>query len=145
MYSIVYLLIKLNHSGSSSGISTIYPSTLAHPTLTNPWVVQHDLVDKMIHYSSDFYDLNHLLKPGRPKAKSSMKQGAITPSGLGEHSQPSDDFASCLTRGRRPCSLFWRLCQKGQASYKCRSYFGWSSSFPLQHSLVSDKASRQHH
>lgn len=69
MYSVVYLLIKLNHPGSSSGVSTIYPSNLAHPTLTNARVVQHDLVDKMLHYSSDFYDVNHLLKAGSTKGK----------------------------------------------------------------------------
>lgn len=104
---------------SSSGASTVYPSTLAYPTLTNPWVVQYDLIDGRLRYSSDCYDFILSAMPDRKafrkmtrlKAKSSIRQGVITPSGLGEHSSLLMTLRPALIEGRRALVLRCQIRQ----------------------------------
>lgn len=98
---------------SSSSTSTIYPSTLAYPTLSNPWVIQYDLVEGRLHHVSDCYDFIICAMPGkkeiknmaRSKAKSSIKQGTITESGLGEHSSLLMTLRPAIIQGRRALVL----------------------------------------
>ncbi|KAJ4265323.1 hypothetical protein NW762_004608 [Fusarium torreyae] len=79
---------------SSSNASTVYPSTLEFPAMTNPWSVHYNLVDGRLHYHGDCYDgiisakedKKSVKALSRKKAKTSIIKGTVTaPSGLGEH------------------------------------------------------------
>jgi hypothetical protein len=81
----------------SQGYSTIYPSTLEHPTIPNPWAVDYTLVDGRLSFGADTYaailgassETGSTYKLKRPQAVKSLvsKDRKIGLSSLGEHSK----------------------------------------------------------